>query len=1199
MLTLTALTDPEYLISSVALGLDEYYAGIGEAPGVWTGRFSAALGLAGVVEPDQLRALVAGHHPHSDVDLLAGRRARKVNAFDATLSAPKGVSLLWALASPEVADIVVRCHTDAVATALEFLEDKAAVARQQLGGVRRRVGTDGFAVATFAHRTSREGDPQLHTHCLIANVVRRPDGSHVAFDANPLHDWAKATGSIYQAELQRRLSAELGIAWGPDRHGCREPEGFERHQLRAFSKRTLAIEAELEAQGATYESPAERMRADDAASLATRPAKDHRLTPTLLAQRWEAEAAEVGLGGALEIEAAVLSRSTGRADRLSAGYVTAALVDPDVGLCATRARFREAHVVEHIAALSAGRLTTAEICTLAEDFLASKHVVRLVPGAGERRRAPEWSTVAHRALEDRVLAQLGELASRPAPAVEQELVEQAVVAEGILGYDQAAAMLALCGEGGALRSLVAPAGFGKTTAVHAAAVACAAAGRPVRGVATTNQAVAGLRSVGLEATTIARLRLDLGLRPLDPGTVVVLDEVSQVSTRDAAVVLDAVVSTQGAQLWCLGDPRQAPAVGAPGLGAEVARMGEEGRIVAPVLTVNRRQRHEADRQALAELRAGRAAASQALRAEWGWEHEEATPGATREAMADAVAADIAVHGAEAVAALAVSHADCEDLADRIRRRLAADGVITGPALAGPSWGSGPDRAYGAGDRVLLHTKSGHPGLHNGSTGTVEAASADGLVVAFDDGQRVLLLREFVTGRRGDGNPNVSHAWARTVEGAEGGTWEAVHLLGTASLDNLVGYAGQSRSRVPTHTWNTRALVVADHGGVPADRRSATEVVLAGLEREPDTTFAANDDPFVLDRRLRAERAEHLRVLAAAPPDRSEELRMAEGMVRRMEAQARLAGKAAVEALERLSLLNRQGPLQALRRRGRDERAAAQAALERARDNGASFVRLRRRHQERVAELRAGQDRRCAYLDEHRWRRGRIAAIGAELERHWADAVLVAAGQDDPLAFGLDRLRAARAHFAGRVAAAAGPAPDSSAPAGPRRRDADALAELDGALVDSLAARVRALAGDPPAHLVEVLGRPPAPGAGRSAWCGLALRVEHYRDGHPEALGHDDDDGVNAAIGPRPSSRTQRPSAWDRVAGALRNAEAVVSVSAGLGDDAHRGGDGPAGWMATADRAAELIDAVEAAPLPQRQIYPERDLGADHGMSIGW
>ena len=66
-------------------------------------------------------------------------------------------------------------------------------------------------VATFVHRTSRAGDPQLHTHCVIPNLARRPDGSYVALDAGPLYEWARAAGCVYQEELRRRVTATLGV----------------------------------------------------------------------------------------------------------------------------------------------------------------------------------------------------------------------------------------------------------------------------------------------------------------------------------------------------------------------------------------------------------------------------------------------------------------------------------------------------------------------------------------------------------------------------------------------------------------------------------------------------------------------------------------------------------------------------------------------------------------------------------------------------------------------------------------------------------------------------------------------------------------------------------------------------------------------------------------------------------------------------
>lgn len=188
-MTVTQLSNAEYLISSVALSIDEYYAGVGESPGVWAGRWADALGLAGMVEADELRALVDGKHPKSGVNLLAGSPPRSVLAFDLTFSRPKSVSMLWSLGSESVAEVVAAAHREAVQVALGFLEEHGAVARVQSHGVRRRVATMGWVVAGFVHRTSRQGDPQLHTHCLVPNLVRRAgDGRYVAFDGAPLFE---------------------------------------------------------------------------------------------------------------------------------------------------------------------------------------------------------------------------------------------------------------------------------------------------------------------------------------------------------------------------------------------------------------------------------------------------------------------------------------------------------------------------------------------------------------------------------------------------------------------------------------------------------------------------------------------------------------------------------------------------------------------------------------------------------------------------------------------------------------------------------------------------------------------------------------------------------------------------------------------------------------------------------------------------
>src|SRR3954451_22956258 len=95
-----------------------------------------------------------------------------------------------------------------------------------------------------------------------------------------------------------------------------------------------------------------------------------------------------------------------------------------------------------------------------------------------------------------------------------------------------------------------------------------------------------------------------------------------------------------------------------------------------------------------------------------------------------------------------------------------------------------------------------------------------------------------------------------------------HLLGTPALDAYRGYTGQSRSRAPTHTWNTLPLVELDVGGQPHDRGEPADQVAAALARTPDVTFAAADDPWHLDAQLRTEIAAHKATLAPRPPDRS-------------------------------------------------------------------------------------------------------------------------------------------------------------------------------------------------------------------------------------------------------------------------------------------------------------------------------------------
>ena len=163
----------------------------------------------------------------------------------------------------------------------------------------------------------------------------------------------------------------------------------------------------------------------------------------------------------------------------------------------------------------------------------------------------------------------------------------------------------------------------------------------------------------------------------------------------------------------------------------------------------------------------------------------------------------------------------------------------------------------------------------------------------------------------------------------------------------------------------------------------------------------------------------------------------------------------------------------------------------------------------------------------------------------------------------------------------------------RAEVAQALAEIDAALDDTRAQRVAALAREPiaPAHLVSVLGDPPAHPAGRQVWCGLAYGIESYRDRHPEALGHEAHGGAMAAIGPRPGQRWDLAPEWDDMAERITDGPALVGIAADIGlrgDTVHQAEVST--WLSAVDAAGEALEAQ--GPRVEHGLTP------DHGFSLG-
>ena len=257
--------------ASVGSGVEDYYVAGHEAPGYWLGGGARRLGVAGGVDRDGLTRVLAGEHPATGAEIVADH-ARRVPGFDLTFSAPKSVSVLFGLGDESLRRTIRSEHESAVAEALGYMERVAARGRRGRGGAVLIEG-EGFVAAGFRHRTSRAGDPQLHTHVLVANLVEGHDGRWSALDGRGFYQHAKTAGYLYEAALRERLTRRLGMQWTPTRNGIADVEGVPNAVLRAFSRRRAEVEAELRRRG---ESSAAAARM---ATLSTRRRKDYGVVP--------------------------------------------------------------------------------------------------------------------------------------------------------------------------------------------------------------------------------------------------------------------------------------------------------------------------------------------------------------------------------------------------------------------------------------------------------------------------------------------------------------------------------------------------------------------------------------------------------------------------------------------------------------------------------------------------------------------------------------------------------------------------------------------------------------------------------------------------------------------------------------------------------------------------------------------------------
>ena len=552
-------------------GQADYYADSGEQPGVW-----AAAGAMGVVAgegvtAEQLKAMLAGCDPVTGeplgrkikpagtfVDRLGITRTRKpVGAFDLTFSLPKSVSAAWALADEPVRREIEAAWSLSVQSVISYVQANSVSSRSGAGGRNTEEVPDGAAIARFDHYTSRSGDPQLHSHLLVANRALCGDGVWRTLDGRRTYASAKAASMVGGAVLRAEMSRRLGWSW--DRIDDRlhaDIAGSPEELIEAWSSRRRDVAKEAGQRVSDFESRTGREpTAEERLEIWNRAAVASRQSKKLLPLdgdphvRWRAEAAELGIDAEQTVDG---YRTARRVERDTYDRPEFVIDGPRLGL--------EGDMLDLLLAVAEDSATSLSDVDLDAVVYAA---VNAGPGCGDiGRGGDEVVAATAKALRDRVEERLvrhegrwwspGLVAAEQATAawlgspvpVDSGAVERIDLSG--LGVDQAESAAGLIGTDRAGSVLIGPAGAGKTTTL--AAIAAAVGHDRVIAAAPTAVAAGTLgAALGTASSTVALINASGG--PIPEGGWVIVDEAGQL-LAPAIWLLCAAKPQPPVRGWC-------------------------------------------------------------------------------------------------------------------------------------------------------------------------------------------------------------------------------------------------------------------------------------------------------------------------------------------------------------------------------------------------------------------------------------------------------------------------------------------------------------------------------------------------------------------------------------------------------------------------------------------------------------------------